>query len=217
MVAVGRDGLEYAVKRQIDDAHLPASEWFCYHLGYRIQIALPSFAILQEGSDEHFGSRFEGGIKQFSDIPPPDQTRLLVDCAPDISRIIAMDLFVGNEDRHLNNFLFREQRLGGKISVVAMDFSRSLFVRGWPADLFPMPTTTKTMMVLAILKNMGIWDSAVANLVLASIQSVSPVEVERWLTEMPSRWLEPHRIADVKAWWASPEFGKRLNVCSKLV
>lgn len=59
VVSVGRDGFEYATKRQADGADLPASEWFCYHLGYRLQIALPPCTVLRDGNDEHFGSRFE--------------------------------------------------------------------------------------------------------------------------------------------------------------
>lgn len=217
-VAVGRDGFEYAVKRIEDHPYLPASEWLCYSLGYRVQIALPPFCVLEDGSGEAFGSRFEGGIHQFSDIQgPQNQQQLLIDCGSDMSRIIAFDLFVGNEDRHLNNFLFREQRLGGEKTVMAMDFSRSLLVRGWPNDTVPMHPTTKTMMVMGLLKQAQTWDVTVAQMALASIHSISQAEVAHWLGEMPQSWLEPKKRQEISEWWGSDQFDQRVSDCQKLV
>lgn len=216
VVSVGRDGFEYATKRQADGADLPASEWFCYHLGYRLQIALPQCAVLRNGVDEHFGSRFEGGIVQWSAIPPPDQFPLLQSCATDISRIYALDLFVANDDRHLNNFLFRDQALGGQRTVIAMDFSRGLLVRGWPSDPVPMPAGTNTMRQIQALKTLGIWDTAAATLTLNSIATVKPSEAEQWLKAMPGTWLAASRIDEIVKWWDSPAFGQRLADCGIL-
>lgn len=217
VVSVGRDGLEYATKRQADGADLPASEWFCYHLGYRLQIALPKCTVLKNGSDEHFGSRFEGGIVQWSDIPPTEQQALLQNCAADISRIYALDLFVANDDRHLNNFLFRDQTLGGKRSVIALDFSRSLLMRGWPSDPVPMPANTKTMLLIELLKTLGLWSTPDASLTLSSIATITSSEVKQWLTAMPAAWLAPARIDEIVKWWNSPGFGQRLAECGILV
>ena len=217
VVSVGRDGLEYATKRQADGMDLPASEWFCYHLGYRLQIALPQCTVLRSGSDEHFGSRFEGGIIQWSGIPPTDQQSLLNSCAADLSRIFALDLFVANDDRHLNNFLFRHQTLAGQRTVIAMDFSRSLLMRGWPSDPVPMPSTTKTMMLIELLKKIGVWSSSDAKLTLGSISTVTSHEVRQWLTSMPAAWLSPPRIDAIVKWWDSPGFGQRLAECGILI
>lgn len=217
VVSVGRDGFEYATKRQADGADLPASEWFCYHLGYRLQIALPPCTVLRDGNGEHFGSRFEGGVIQWSDIPPPEQTMLLQSCAADISRIYALDLFIANDDRHLNNFLFRGQKLAGQRTVIAMDFSRGLLMRGWPWDPVPMPGSTKTMMLIDLLKKLGLWSTPDAALTLGSIATVTSSEVKQWLTAMPTAWLSAARIDEIVKWWDSPGFGQRLTECGILI
>ena len=217
VVSVGRDGLEYATKRQADGADLPASEWFCYHLGYRLQIALPQCTVLRNAGDEHFGSRFEGGIVQWSDVPPTEQHALLHSCAADISRIYALDLFVANDDRHLNNFLFRNQTLAGQRTVIAMDFSRGLLIRGWPHDPVPMPASTNTMRLIGSLKTLGVWSTSDATLTLSSIATVTSSEVKQWLTAMPAAWLSTARIDEIVKWWESPGFGQRLAECGILV
>lgn len=217
VVSVGRDGFEYATKRQADGADLPASEWFCYHLGYRLQIALPQCTVLKNGSDEHFGSRFEGGVVQWSNIPPPDHLPLLQSCSADISRIFALDLFVANDDRHMDNFLFRDQTLAGRRTVIAMDFSRSLLIRGWPNDPVPMPAHTNTMRHINLLRQLGLWSTKDAALLLSSISTVSPTEVRLWLSAMPAAWLAAPRIDAIVDWWGSAAFGQRLADCGMLV
>lgn len=217
VVAVGQDGCEYALKRLLDHPDLPASEWFCYHLGYKIQLALPPFAEMTDGTTQSFGSRFEGGVKQWADYSPTEQYPLLNLCGKEMSRILALDMFVGNDDRHLNNFLFRNQKIAGATIVFAMDFSRGLFVQGWPRDFCPMRSDTNSMMTLALLKSLGIWGQAAAKLTLASIQSVSALEIEAWLLEMPVSWVQRSRIAEVKAWWSSAELNQRLSICDRLV
>lgn len=216
-VAIGTDGCEYALKGQADHSSLPATEWFCYHLASKMQLAVPQFVILQQGTLESFGSRFEGGVKQWSQIPPPEQKALLSTAARDISRIIAMDLFVGNDDRHLNNFLFRNRQVDGGLVVFTMDYSRSLFIRGWPKDAFPLPPGTKTMMVMNLLKQLSVWDGASATLALATIQSVSSVEAVSWLKAMPNPWMSGINLTQIGAWWGSTAFDQRLADCNKLV
>lgn len=216
-VAVGVDGCEYAVKSVNDHAFLPASEWFCYHLAGRVQLASPAFAMLIDNGVEAFGSRFEGGISQWSKVAPVDQMSLLSTCGKDMSRIVALDLMIGNDDRHLNNFLFRDQQLGGGKTVFAMDFSRSLFIRGWPKDFFPMPPESKTMQVMKILKTMGFWDTSAASLVLTSIQSIAASEVDGWLATMPSNWVTNLSINEVAGWWGSTAFDARVADCIRLV
>lgn len=217
-VAVGRDGFEYAIKSIEDHPYLPASEWFCYNLGYRLQIALPPFCILEGGPTEAFGSRFEGGVFQFANVTGnQNQHALLQRCGSDLSKILAFDLFVGNDDRHLNNFLYRQQQVGGQLTVLAMDFSRSLLVNKWPDDPVPMATSTKTMTVMGILKNFNIWDATVAQMTLASIHSVSRTEVAHWLAAMPAAWLEPVKRQEIVEWWGSEKFDQRVSECKKLV
>lgn len=216
-VAVGIDGCEYAAKSVKDHACLPASEWFCYHLAGRVQLALPAFATLLDGPEEVFGSRFEGGATQWAKIAPAEQVNLLTTCGRDMSRILALDLLVGNDDRHLNNFLFRDQQLGGGKTVFAMDFSRSLFIRGWPKDVFPMHSNSKTMMVMGILKSINVWDSTAAQVILTTIQSISNSEIAGWLNNMPKSWKINVPVDEAIHWWGTTSFDRRIAECIRLV
>ena len=217
VIAVGRDGFEYAAKRQSEHALLPASEWFCYHLGYKLQLALPPFAVLTDGAQQHFGSRFEGGVQQWSDVSPLEQLALLQACASEMSRILALDLLVGNADRHLNNFLFREQRVGGARTVIAMDFSRGAMVRGWPLDPVPMDPGEATMRTIALLRGLSMWDATSAQLVLASAQAVPASDVRHWLASMPPAWLDASAIDTIFRWWSSTLLGDRIAACTALL
>lgn len=217
VVSVGRDGFEYATKRQADSADLPASEWICYHLGYRLQIALPQCSVLMSGADQHFGSRFEGGVIQWSSVTPTEQMGLLQSCASDISRICALDLFVANDDRHLNNFLFRQQTLAGGRTVIAMDFSRGLLIRNWPHDPVPMPPATNTMQLIELMRSLGFWDAAAAQLTLASLATISAKEVHDWLEKMPPSWLALSRKSAIVTWWGSQHMVQRISDCGNLV
>lgn len=134
-----------------------------------------------------------------------------------MSRILALDLFLGNDDRHLNNFLFRPQKVGGALTVMAMDFSRSLLVRGWPNDTIPMPTEAKTMMVLSLLRHLKLWDQGAAQLLLMSLQTITAAEFGHWLGSMPAAWLDASRQAALLAWWSSPALGQRIAACTMLV
>lgn len=216
-VAVGVDGCEYAVKSMNEHALLPASEWFCYHLAGRVQLASPAFTTLIDNGVEAFGSRFEGGTAQWAKVAPVDQSNLLSTCGKEMSRIIAMDLMIGNDDRHLNNFLFRDQQLGRGKTVFAMDFSRSLFIRGWPKDLFPMPSDSKTMLVMETLKALGFWDANAARLILTSIQSIAVSEISGWLAAMPAQWKSNLSVNEVTGWWGSTAFDTRVADCIRLV
>lgn len=218
VVAVGRDNLEYACKRQVDAPDLPASEWLCYHLGYATQIALPGHAVLVEpDGTQHFGSRWEGGVKQWSNIPVADQIPTLIACASDISRILALDLFIANPDRHLNNFFFRSQAVAGGLTVMAFDFSRALLLNGWPSSVVPMPPSENTMGIIGFLKSQGMWDATAAGTMLASIQSVTVANLGHWLNTMPAAWLAPAAQTALTSWWSCPKFGLRLQACAKLI
>lgn len=84
------------------------------------------------GQQQVFGSRIEAGVHKFDQSSPIDWQSVLKDChnASAFSALLAIDLVLGNDDRHWNNWLVQEMpNAAGKTGfrLRAMDFSRS-----WP-------------------------------------------------------------------------------------
>lgn len=85
------------------------------------------------GGQQHvFGSRIESGVLKFDQSSPLDWQMVLKDClnVGAFSALFAVDLVLGNDDRHWNNWIVQPVRdATGKdgYRLRAMDFSRS-----WP-------------------------------------------------------------------------------------
>ena len=157
-----------------------------------------------------FGSRFEGGVIDQKSVGTGNQLQMFKDCAGPVSAILALDVFVGNEDRHRGNFLFRKNFEEMWVPV-AIDYSRALFVRGFPDDTFPMSSTCHTNNTIKVLKSAEIWDGPFAVFALDSLRNVQRSNILHWMNEMPPRWLSPplkHRFVDC---WQSDEFRQRLE------
>ena len=157
-----------------------------------------------------FGSRFEGDVIDQKSVGTGNQLQMFKDCAGPVSAILALDVFVGNEDRHRGNFLFRKNFEEMWVPV-AIDYSRALFVRGFPDDTFPMSSTCHTNNTIKVLKSAEIWDGPFAVFALDSLRNVQRSNILNWMNEMPPRWLSPplkHRFVD---WWQSDKFHQRLE------
>ena len=134
------DGHIYAYKSLKDDEHLPASEFLCYRMAAACRLPVPFSALIEKtsGGEIGFGSRFEGGIEDPARLSAHDQLNMFRDSKGPVSAILALDHFVGNDDRHKGNFIFR-RNFNEKWVPLAIDYSRALYVRGFPNDEFPLP------------------------------------------------------------------------------
>ena len=134
--------MDYVVKKFDIGGPVRASEMLCTLIAGAVGIATPTGRILEDLDGELvFGSQIYGDAQ-------PSGPAMLLDDPPSamalgqISRIFAFDLFLGNVDRHLNNYLVRTQN--GMQRVLAMDFSHALLCE-WPLAALPMPSTCKTV------------------------------------------------------------------------
>ena len=202
----------YALKSLSDHPQLPATEFLCYRLAAACGLPVPFSAIIEvePGGELAFGSRFEGDVIDQKSVGTGNQLQMFKDCAGPVSAILALDVFVGNEDRHRGNFLFRKNFEEMWVPV-AIDYSRALFVRGFPDDTFPMSSTCHTNNTIKVLKSAEIWDGPFAVFALDSLRNVQRSNILHWIDEMPPRWLSPplkHRFVD---WWQSDKFHQRLE------
>jgi hypothetical protein len=203
------DGHDFAAKWEHEGAGLPASEWLGHQLAKACQIATPFTATLHHGGAHGFGSRIEGAVSSFKDLPPPERAQVVADCGPAMSALLALDVFCGNEDRHLGNWLFR-RNLAGQWVPLCIDFSRALFRRGFPADVWPLPNCN-TITTIALMKTSGRWDGPYAVFAVEQLQRVTPAVLEHWMAECPLQWLPQASRTALLSWWSSPAYHARLQ------
>jgi len=166
-------------------------------------IPVPSYERIElPGGIYGFGSRWEGGVLQ----DKTKQAEIFINpanaptIAPAIARTLAFDLFVSNEDRHLNNFMLRVSRTG--FIVMAFDFGRAWFYRGWPPPP-ELPVGCHTWTLFNALRGIHGWQLDRANEVLDRIEQVKVADLESAIEAMPDAWLSAARKAKVLHWWGS--------------
>ena len=203
------DGHDFAAKWEREGRGLPASEWLGHRLAQACQIATPFTATLRYGGEQGFGSRIEGDVSTWNSLAPSERAIVLAHCSKAMCGLLALDIFVGNDDRHLNNWLFR-RNLDQQWVPLCIDFSRALFRRGFPSDIWPLPPCN-TLSTIELMKAAGRWDGSSAVFAVEQLQRVTPEVLKHWLTECPALWLpEPERAA-LTSWWASSAYHKRIQ------
>lgn len=211
--AVGDDGHEYAVKEALPgNLELPAAEYLGYCFSANCQVAVPATALL-EMPDGSFalGSRFEGGVNPLHVLAPVERMIALQQCAPMLSALLTLDAFLANDDRHLGNFLLRKGALQGNYSMVAIDFSRALWISGFPTTA-PAVTVAagNTADTIRFIKQLNLWDNARSASAAASIDAVQAAAFKSWVSGMPGGWVTPSVNASV-TWWSTPDKGQRVQ------
>lgn len=206
------DGSDYAIKDNAKNGAMPHSEWFCTRLVEAVGVAAPACKVVSVQGDQWFGSRWETGHNPkdwwLRAIAKQIDFNLL---APTISRIFAFDLFVHNVDRHLNNYIVREQHFG--ISMLCFDFSRAWLCHGYPIPNTPMDTGTKTIMAMRYLRQefgeFLVQDDI--DTVLNNLTNLPTEKIEEIIAEHPQDWLTNYQKEWMVTWWGSAERAERID------
>ena len=208
-LAVTADKHEFAIKFEEDAVGLPASEWLGCKLAQACRIAVPWTAIMVDDKGRvGFGSRIEGAGHRFSDHSPQERAAMMTSCAQVMSANIALDIFCGNDDRHLNNWVFRKNTQD-QWALLCIDFSRALFVRDFPN--LPPFTNNNTLTTQRMLKATQNWHGPFAVFAIQQIQEIKPATVARWLDECPETWLSPKKRQELTDWWGSTSYHEHLQ------
>jgi hypothetical protein len=206
------DGFEYVVKDTTAHPLTPHNEWFCTHLAGLVGIVCPPCCPVEDETGQLvFGSRCEGGVTSdpwVEKVVRGEIDRAVIDGV--LSRILAFDHFVHNDDRHLRNYLVRTSRNGW--AMLAMDFSRAWSFHGFPPGALPFTLTQKTRLVHRTIKReIGDFvDVPEVNRVLDALSAVKGSEIEKILDRQPTSWLTRAKKNDIIGWWKSPDRAKRI-------
>lgn len=207
-VAIGEDGMDYAVKT----GQTAASEMLCYKIFSACGIAVPYSAILLMPDGSHaFGSRIERGLSNQPTTNPAERNEWLNECGSLISAICALDFLIANEDRHLGNFLFFNGVSGGKVCM-AMDFSRALLYAPWPLPAtWAIPNNTSSTVMG--MRSLSFWNSATATQALLSAPAIQQNTWSSWVNTLPAGWIKPDIKDTLSAWWGTSDFQMRVQDC----
>jgi hypothetical protein len=185
-----------------------ASEWLCTHIAEAVGITAPAAVTMQLSTgDVVFASRRIAGVadrvqtQTFLTTPTAGNINQNVQglCSV-LSKIYALDLFLFNDDRHLDNYLSVNDN--GVQRLYTFDFSRALFWH-WPWNGFPQ-AQCHTRRWGTTLRQLHGFDPVAANSVLDGLAALGPNAVESVMNGMPTDWLPAPLQADfMQVWTAS--------------
>src|SRR5271169_7243414 len=206
--AEGEDGLDYVIKDDSSGRNVRAGEWICSQLALAINIPIPLCRIFDDGAG---GMLFGSQIVHHSvnnNIPFFRRSFPGTQIVSQISRIYAFDLFIANVDRHLNNYLIRDQ--DGRPRVFAFDFSHALF-HSWPSLPLPLDPSCKTIWVGRIIRGNWGFDLKAAEEVIMSLSKVPVSYVTYLMNSLPVGWLTSQESDGFMRWWRNGQKTRRLR------
>lgn len=207
-------GSKYFCKRDSDGTPVRATEFFCSSLVAHLGILVPNFALIEnpETGEVLFGSKGIWGIaadfevQTFLTTPIPVNKAVSGNfswLASHLSRLYAVDMFLGNPDRQLRNFLLAESRL------LAFDFA-SARLENLSSSIFPI-AKDKTVSVGRFLRSVhGGFDLASADEIIKRIAAVPVSEIEAILSKIPEDWLTEREKGKLCESWVNGAVGDRL-------
>ncbi|WP_414041298.1 hypothetical protein ACJU26_04280 [Acidithiobacillus sp. M4-SHS-6] len=185
----------YAIKTVEDNPLLPITEWFCYHLCSAVQIPTPGWVVAERPNKTlAFGSRVDQDTELLGRIStnPVFVRTVLNSLASSISRILSLDYFLPNIDRHINNILVR-QLPDNHMIALAFDWSHA---QNLPNFLnWPWESPNNSFHTVEYLKIQKKWDNQAAFQVNNAVASIPSSFIREWLTSAPIEWIPNQDLA----------------------
>jgi hypothetical protein len=147
-----------------------------------------------------FGSRLESGVSVPNTTSELAEQVKVCQNASIFSAVLAIDLSLGNGDRHWHNWLPQHQA-DGKVFVRTVDFSR-----GWPTIHPPVDPgkmeRSQTADAWRIWPSVGIqYDQQSAFEVCDTMSTLTSPWLSSILADLPTSWFDSQKADALAAWW----------------
>jgi hypothetical protein len=195
------DQLDYCIKHDEGGRPIRANEWICTALARAAGIAVPPAAIVEnlDGS-LLFGSQIIGD--DVNDNMGLFQSGILTtDNLDHIAKTFALDLFIQNPDRHVNQYKVHPQNRRDRF--YSFDFGEALFSH-WPNLILPLPSACNTILNIRWIENRyGRLRRSQMESVLTRLEKLDGASMVGTVKQMPPGWLHPRICGEFLRWWAS--------------
>ncbi len=195
------DGLDYMLKDDSGGVPVRAREWVCHELADNAGLPVLEYRpILDSAGRTQFGSRYllnggPGGIIGYKILAG---ALPLAEACNVFSGLYAVDLFLGNWDRHADNLMI-EQDAAPRIRV--MDFSEAPALLD-PASRRKIPGAgTATVTSGRTLRTLYGFNVDAAKLALDRLNAITDGKLKEILDGMPADWLDVAARTDLMNWW----------------
>ncbi|MDO9416938.1 HipA family kinase [Pararhizobium sp.] len=225
-LALAEDGNKYIIKSNNSvNPLICANEWVCTSMADFLHIPVAPCKVLQHLNGELvFGtamvhpllSEIEAAQLLTSkegrnDIGTPELRAIA-------SAIYALDLFVGNYDRHLGNFIFSLENLNGsheKIARIrAIDYDAATIIENADSEL-PLSSLSNTISIGRQIRKVHGFDSQSARTTIDRIFTGRTVIFERAMIGMPETWLPQGKRQELQKWATTSGLANRLENLSQ--
>ena len=218
----GDDGHVYYCKTDSNGRLIRATEWIAYSLAQHLGLSVADYAILEDNDGEtYFGSRSPKSVvsDQFA------LERFMRDASKDevghpsswigqmLARQWAFDLFIGNPDRTLQNFILDQDGRVGQIR--AIDFASASLIP-LLSGKFPIDDDATIRIGRFVRAQFGVHKAAAFEL-LDRIEAVPLSTLEEMIAAMPCEWLSRDQASEFKKVWANGQRTDRLNQLRLLI
>lgn len=195
------DQLDYCIKHDEGGQPVRANEWICTQLARAAGIAVPASAVVEDlDKSLLFGSQIFGddtndnlGLFSSGGLSPQHLDH--------IWKTYALDLFVNNQDRHVNQYKIAQQN--NKERILSFDWGTSLFSY-WPNLNLPLPRDCNTILnIRAIIKIYGTFKVDVADDVLTRLEAIDGSAMVNAIKQLPRGWLDNKVGAAFTKWFGA--------------
>jgi hypothetical protein len=191
----------YVIKKDTPTKIAPHCEWFCSSLAVKVGVPQLGFDLVKHTDGNlWFGSEWKTSrVRDWWTLAAAGKIKF-ADLASDISRIYALDLFIHNPDRHMNNYFVVPD--GTTHKIYSFDYGRSWMLHGLPLPPVMADPALHTVNVKDWLKiNFpNYFDTTAANAVLDNLTKVTEANIADFIGKHPNHWLQPP-LADINGWW----------------
>lgn len=192
-----------------------ANEWIAQSLAQHLGIPVPEFRVIEDAEGEtFFGSREIISTAQMADVVHflsyaqlDELGRVSEWLGRQLSGLTAVDLFLSNPDRTLQNFVFVHD--GGMRQLCAIDFA-DVDLKDITSDRFPI-VGTNTMLHGRLLRSRHGFFVESALEMIDRIEAIPRGLIEGILRGMPDDWMAGAQRNDIVDAWSDKKIAVRLS------